>query len=205
MIKGRTVNLRRVRLNDLTFLLKWWQNQELMRYYDRLPIHSPLELDEELRKIISDSRRRSFIIETKSTDPIGLIYLSDIHPADRHCEIHIMIGEPDRKNLFPGAEAGFLLLRYAFHHLNMHKVYGRVLEFAPEAERLMIDIGFTKEAVLRRIVCQKGHLWDLNIYGLLNREYEAFLSEPKGRRYQARSQCLDNSRTVQEHLALREA
>lgn len=191
MIKGRTVNLRRMRLDDLTFIHSWWQDQELMRYYDRLPIHSPLELSEEIRTNIGDSHRLDFVIETKSVDPIGLIYLSNINLNDRHCELHIMIGEPDRRNLFPGAEAGFLLLRYAFHHLNMNKVYGRVMEFATTAERLLIDVGFAKEAILRKIICQRGRLWDLRIYGLLYREFEAFLRKPKGKRYLERARSLD--------------
>lgn len=205
MIKGRTVNLRRMRLNDLTFIVNWWQNQELMRYYDRLPIHSPLELSEEIRKNIGASHRLDFVIETKSVDPIGLIYLSNINLSDRHCEMHIMIGEADRKNLFPGAEAGFLLLRYAFNHLNMNKVYGRVMEFATEAERLLIAIGFSEEAILRKIVCQKGRLWDLRIYGLLYREFEAILRKPKGKRYLARSTCRELSVAPRDNVRLLEA
>jgi len=183
MIKGRTVNLKRVRLNDLTCILKWWQNQHLMQYYDRLTIHSPLELGEELRRNLSTFNRFDFIIETKVREPIGLIYLQKINYNDRHCEMHIMVGEPDKKYQLSGVEAGFLLLYYAFNQLNMHKIYGHVMEFASGAERLLKAVGFKEEAVLKKAIHQKGRFWDVRLYGLLDKEFTVFLNTKGGKRY----------------------
>ena len=194
MIKGRIVNLKRVRLNDLTYILKWWQNQDLMRYYDRLPIHSPLELGEELRRNLSTFNRFDFIIETKVGEPIGLIYLQKISYNDRHCEIHIMIGESDKNTQLAGVEAGFLLLYYAFNQLNIHKVYGHVMEFASGAERLMKAVDFKEEAILKKTIYQKGRFWDVRIYGLLNTEFAVFLNTPAGKRYLAAFQSDPKSR-----------
>ena len=99
-----------------------------------------------------------------------------------------MVGERDKRHIVFGAEAEFLLLLYAFRQLNMHKVYGRVIEYAKEAEALVKEIGFKKEAVLRRLIYQKGQYWDMYLYGILDREFEEFLTTPKGKRYLAASQ-----------------
>ncbi len=188
MIEGRTVNLRRLKIDDLPNVFKWRQDAELMRYYDALPINMPSEIEEELRGDISSTNRLDFIIETKKGESIGTVYLKKINWKDRHTEVHVMVGERDKRYIFFGAEAEFLLLLYAFRQLNMHKVYGRVIEYAKEAENLVKEIGFKKEAVLRRVIYQKGQYWDLYLYGILDREFEEFLTTPKGRRYLAASQ-----------------
>jgi RimJ/RimL family protein N-acetyltransferase len=188
MIRGRTIDLKKLRMKDLSYILKWWQNQDLMRFYDRLPVHSPQELKEELMRNISASNRLDFLIETKTSEPVGITYLEKINWRDRHCKLHVMIGQTDQKNMFFGAEAEFHLLRYAFHQLNMHKVYGSVMEYASAAERLMKDMGFIEEAVLKDLSYQNGRYWDVHLYGLLDREFDAFINTSKGKRYLAASQ-----------------
>jgi RimJ/RimL family protein N-acetyltransferase len=188
MIKGRTVNLRRLGLGDLPEIFRWWQDPELMRHYDELPLNMPLELEQELQTNLSSTNRVDFIIETKKGESIGRVFLRKISWKDRHTELHIMVGEKDKRRMLFGAEAEFLLLFYAFRQLNMHKVYARVMEYAKDSERLVREIGFVKEAVPRKSIYQKGRYWDLYIYGLLDREFEEFLDTPKGKKYLAASQ-----------------
>ena len=183
MIKGRTVNLRRLKIDDLPNILKWRQDAELARYYDELPIHMPLEIEQEIRTKISSPDRLDLVIETKKGEAIGVVFLRNIRWKDRNAELHAMVGEKDKRYIFFGAEALFLLLLYAFRRLNMHKIYGRMIEYAKEAEALMKDVGFEKEAVLRKFIYQKGRYWDFYIYRLLDREFEEFLKSKKGKRY----------------------
>ncbi len=188
MIKGRTVNLRRITVSDLPMVIEWWQDRELMKYYDELPVNSPSEMEHILRQNISAMDRIDYIIETKKKDPIGRVFLSRINREDRNLEIHIMVGKKNRRNMFFGAEAAFLMLLHAFHRLGMHKVYGRVLEYAKEAESLQKEMGFTREAVLKKRYFQRGKYRDALLYGLLDREFENILKLPKGQKYLAASQ-----------------
>jgi RimJ/RimL family protein N-acetyltransferase len=182
MICGRTINLRRLRMDDLQNILKWRQDAELMRYYDMLPIDMPLEIEEELKGNINSAKRVDFIIETKKAESIGTVYLKKINWKDRHTELHIMVAERKKGYGFFGSEAAFLLLLYAFRQLNMHKIYGRVIEYAKEVENLVKEIGFIREAVLRKSIYQKGRYWDLYIYGLLDMEFKKFLDTTKGQK-----------------------
>lgn len=188
MIRGRTVNLRRPKLDDLPNLIKWRQDADLSRYYDILPINMSSELAQELRNNIGSSHRLDFIIETKKGQPMGIAYLKNIRWDDRNAELHTMAGDKDKRHIVLGAEAVFLLLIYAFRQLNIHKIHGRVIEYAKEAEDLMKEVGFVKEAVLRKLVFQKGQYWDVYIYGLLDREFKEFLDGEKGRKYLTASQ-----------------
>ena len=175
-------------MSDLPKVIEWWQDKELLKYYDELPVNSPSEMEHILRQNISAIDRIDYIIETKKKEPIGRVYLSRINREDRNLEIHTMVGEKNRRNMFFGAEAAFLILLHAFHRLGMHKVYGRVLEYAKEAESLQKEMGFTKEAVLKKRYFQKGKYRDAFLYGLLDREFEDLLKSPKGQKYFAASQ-----------------
>lgn len=188
MIKGRTVNLRRITMADLPNVFEWWQDKELMKYYDELPVNAPFEMEHILRQNISAIDRIDYIIETKKKESIGRIFFSRINLEDRHLEIHTMIGEKKKRNMFFGAEAAFLMLLHAFHQLGMHKVYGRVMEYAKEVEVLQKEMGFTKEAVFKKRYFQKGKYRNAFLYGLLDREFEDLLKSPKGQRYLAASQ-----------------
>lgn len=194
MIKGRTVNLRKISVSaDMPKIFEWYQDKELMKYYDELPVGAYFEIEHILRQNMTANDRIDFIIETKKNEQIGRLYLNRINWADRNLEIHTMIGEKNKRNYFFGAEAAFLALLYSFHQLGMHKVYGRLLEYANEAESLQKELGFTKEAVLKKRYFQKGRYQDAVLYGLLDREFETFLGSPKGQKYLAASQgCFQN-------------
>ena len=183
MIKGRSVNLRKITMADLPKVFEWCEDKELMKYYDELPVYAPFEMEHILRQNISAVDRIDYIIETKEKKPIGRIFLSMINWDDRHLELHTMVGEINKRNIFFGAEAAFLMLLYTFHQIGMHKVYGRVIEYAKEAEALLKEIGFTKEAVLKKRYFQGGRYWDAFLYGLLDREFEDLLKSSKGQKY----------------------
>lgn len=174
-------------MSDLPKIIQWWQDKELLKYYDELPVNSPSEMEHILRQNITATDRLDYIIETKKKDPIGRIYLSRINLEDRNLEIHTMIGEKNKRNMFFGAEAAFLILLHAFHQLGMHKVYGRVLEYAKEAEILQKEMSFKKEAVFKKRYFQKGKYQDAFLYGLLDREFEDLLKSTKGQKYLAAS------------------
>jgi len=188
MIKGRMVRLRKVQIDDLSCILKWRQDPELSRYYDVLPINIPLEVEQELRNNLKNSTRLDYIVETYKGAVIGMIYLKNISWKNRNAELHTMVGERSKRHILFGAEAELLLLLYAFHQLNMHKIYGRVIEYANEAKSLIGEAGFEKEAVLKQYVYQRGRYWDVYIYGIINQEFERFTKSKRGRRYISASQ-----------------
>lgn len=186
MIEGRMVNIRRLRISDLPDVYKWRQNEELMRYYDTLPVDSPIEIETEMYNNLNSINRQDFIIETKNMSPIGTIFLNDIDWKDRHAELQTMIGEKEKRHRAFGIEAELQMLIYAFHFLNLHKIYAQIIQYAQESKRLIEQAGFVQEAVFKKKFYQKGTYWDVYIYGLLHNEFNAFLKTPKAIRYLTR-------------------
>lgn len=183
MIRGQTANLRKMRMTDLGLVYKWWDDGALAKYYDRNPIFSREEIEAETRRNVSAPDRLDFIIESRTEEPVGLIYLKNIDWINRNCELHAMVGERDHRHIYCGVHAEFLLLMYSFRQLNMHKVYARVIEFGSEQRRLVEAVGFVEEAVSKQFVYQQGKYWDLHIYAILDWEFEVFLNSSKGRKY----------------------
>ncbi len=52
-------------MSDLPKIIQWWQDKELLKYYDELPVNSPSEMEHILRQNITATDRLDYIIETK--------------------------------------------------------------------------------------------------------------------------------------------
>jgi len=188
MITGRFIILRQITMSDMPKVVEWYQDSELMKYYDELTVNSPREIEQILQQNITTGDRIDYIIETNDREPIGRIFLKNINWLNRNLEIHTMVGQKNKRNLVFGAEAAFLILLYSFHTLNMHKVYGRVMDYAIEILKLMKEMNFTKEAVCKKKCFQQGKYHDVLFFGLLDREFEQFLQSQKGQKYYTASQ-----------------
>jgi RimJ/RimL family protein N-acetyltransferase len=154
-----------------------------MQFYDRLPILSPEEVHEELTVLLKATDRIYFIIESGKNNPIGTAYLDAIDWTNRNAELNVMVADQVNKKLPYGANAAFLLIKYAFNKMNMQKIYARTMDYAVESQKLLQDIPFTREAILRDYFFQGGRYLGFHIYGLLSSEFEYFLSTSKGQKY----------------------
>lgn len=166
MIRGRTVTLRRLTLEDVPHLRAWWQDAELMRFYDLLPIKNSQEIREEVCGLLKNPTRLDFLVHDIQGHPIGQAYLKNIDWKNRHCDIVVMIAHPEYRRRFCGAETSFLLLRHAFHELNMHKVYARILDHAKDSLALARILPFEEEAVLRKTATQNDTRRSIYIFAL---------------------------------------
>lgn len=183
MIQGRLVNVRKLRTNDIPHLVKWFQDSNILEYYDRFPLKRSWEIERDMNHQMNSINSLNFIIENKKGEPLGLCYLSRINWINRNAEIHILIGDSTKRGLMFGAEAELHVLMYSFQSLNLHKVYARIISYATSAEKLVKDVGFVLEATVKNKYYQNGRYWDLNIYGLLDREFLEFVNSPKGLKY----------------------
>jgi RimJ/RimL family protein N-acetyltransferase len=66
-----------------------------------------------------------------------------------------------------------LLLHFAFGELNLRRVQLTVFSYNAAAIRLYEKLGFRREGAFREFVQRDGQLYDLYLYGLLRREWEA--------------------------------
>ena len=177
IINGKSILLRPVCFGDMELFRNWWSDIELMRHFDQLPPLTYNQIEQEFRKNLNAGNRIDFIIEDKAQLPIGTIYLKNINWKDRNAELHTLIAGEAYRNLGFGIEAQYYVLQYAFNEINMHKMYGRVLEYARDNIKLMEFVGYKKEVICKKAVFHNGRYWDLYIFGLLKREFDSFLKQ----------------------------
>jgi len=97
------------------------------------------------------------------------------------CFTGIAIGEKDEWGKKYGEEALRLLIEYAFHHLNLHRISSGAVEFNERSIKLHKKLGFQEEGRLRKERFENGKYWDRTLFGLLKEEYihkEVFSQEP---------------------------
>ena len=91
---------------------------------------------------------------------------------NRNAELGIAIWKKDYWGKGYGADAIKTLLKYAFHELNLHKVYLRVYDFNKRAIRCYEKAGFKKEGILREVFWRNGKWHDTILMGILQSEFE---------------------------------
>ena len=71
-----------------------------------------------------------------------------------------------------GTDAALTLLRYAFAHLDLYRVWAATAEHNTAAQHVLSKCGFAQEGREREAVYCAGRRWDRLIYGLLRPDYE---------------------------------
>jgi len=97
IIKGRLVNLRKIRLDDIGYIARWQQDEELMKYYDESVFKTIDEISKGILNNLKSPERIDYMIETIGKKPIGTIALKRIDWISKNCEILIMVGEERKK------------------------------------------------------------------------------------------------------------
>lgn len=114
-----------------------------------------------------------FTLRMRSDDRlIGYARLFWIEWSNGCGRVELGIGSPADRRQGYGSDALSLLLRYAFHELNLHRLTAAVPEYNPGAVRLFEKAGFQQEVRRRQALNRDGRRWDLLHYGLLRSEWQ---------------------------------
>jgi RimJ/RimL family protein N-acetyltransferase len=66
-----------------------------------------------------------------------------------------------------------LVLRFAFHEINLHRLQLTVFAYNERAIASYERLGFVREGVFREFINHDGRRYDMILYGLLRHEWEA--------------------------------
>lgn len=170
---GERICLSGLLEEDLPALLNWINERELVIF--NAPYHPVSEAHH--RGWFEALAHRSDIVlfgirHNERDRLVGTCQLHAIHPVHRSAELQIRIGDAEYRGRGYGTEAVSLLLRFAFHDLNLNRVYLHVFETNKVAIGLYEKLGFTREGVLRQAAHIDGTYVDVVVMGLLRAEYE---------------------------------
>lgn len=169
---GARLYLRPLEEADIPTCLRWINDPEITRTLATFRPWNELREREWFQGLYKDEHNIGLAIALKENDKhIGNIGLHGLDWKNREAELGIMIGEKDEWDKGYGSEAISLMLEYGFERLNLHRIYLRVYEHNPRAQRCYEKAGFRREGVMRESVFNEGRYWDTIFMGILEREW----------------------------------
>ncbi|ABS61053.1 GNAT family N-acetyltransferase [Fervidobacterium nodosum] len=176
IIKGKISKIRPLEIGDSKILVEYLNNEEVKEYLSLVfPINNFLEEEWIKRNAISHNNL-TFAIEADNKI-IGTVGFKDIDWIARSAEYGIAIYTPEYWNKGIGTEVTQLMLRYGFEYLNLNRIWLRVFENNPRAQRVYEKCGFIQEGRERQGRYYKGHYWDVIRMSILAEEYWRIMSE----------------------------
>ncbi|MFX1566621.1 MAG: GNAT family N-acetyltransferase [Promethearchaeota archaeon] len=176
MFTGKTIRLRSLELDDIPGITQVYNSLEARRFLDNV---APLSSDDLNKWIRSTWQGRKghhnyfFAIELTNTKKLlGMCGLFDVAKINRKAELMIVIFENQYRGKGYGTESLQLLLKYAFHQLNLHRVVLFVHDLNTRAQRFYEKIGFKPDGRRRQASFFEGAYHDLLLYDMLASEFE---------------------------------
>ncbi len=172
MIDGHLVRLRAIKRDDLALITDWRNSQEVKKTLFNQDTVTLTQQDHWFENVIQADDRRAFVIETLEQRPLGLIQLFDIDWSNRNADWGFYVGELEYRMRGHGAEAEYLLLRYAFEQLDLHRVYCQTFAFNTKVISMHRRFGFVDEGLLRQHIYRDGRYEDVVVSGLVKSEFQ---------------------------------
>ncbi|KMK76833.1 spermidine N1-acetyltransferase [Alkalihalobacillus pseudalcaliphilus] len=141
------IKLRPLEREDLKYVHKLNNDAKIMSYWFEEPYEAFVELQDLFDKHIHKQNERRFIIEA-DTQIAGLVELVEIDHIHRRAEFQIII-DPHTQGRGFAYTATRLAMKYAFHILNLHKLYLVVDKENHKAIHIYQKAGFEIEGELK--------------------------------------------------------
>ena len=173
MLSNTQIRLRALSSADADLLIKWRFAEDNYAYFFEC---IPVSREQNLKWIEAAQSKGSeinFIAERISDFvPVGMIALVGIDARSQKCEMgRVLIGKAEDRKSGLGGGMIRLLLRYAFLHLNMRKVYCEVFADNENAIRFYKKHGFKEDGLFKEHVYKNGEFKDVLHMSIFKKDY----------------------------------
>jgi RimJ/RimL family protein N-acetyltransferase len=173
LFHGELVKLSAIREEDAAIMAKWGEDSEYLRNVDT-DIALPVTKEQYENEGESDPNEAYFRLRTIESDKlIGFVVIHRIEWNNQAGLLAIGIGDSKNHSKGYGSDALKLILRFAFHELNLNRVGLDVIEYNKKAIHAYEKVGFQHEGRMRSAVSRDGKSYDRLIMGILRLEWEA--------------------------------
>lgn len=173
-LKGDIVYLRALEPEDLDFIYSIendetiWEVSNTQTPYSKFLIKRYLENAQQ--DIYEAKQLRLAICRNKEIRAVGLIDLFEYDPRNSRAGVGIMIKNAGDKRLGIGSEALQLLIKYSFHHLNLHQLYANIDTGNEASIALFTKFGFQKIGTKKDWNITGGKFADESLFQLINHQ-----------------------------------
>lgn len=180
MLEGRLVRLRATEPSDGERAATWLNDPEVTYYLGERYGRSAGDgawLSDGPSPAFADVR---LAVETKDGEHIGGINLHRVQAEDRKAGLGIILGAKDHWGRGYGRDAIETLLRFAFHEMNLNRVWLTVTAGHERGIACYRRCGFREEARHREGFYKHGRYWDFIVMGILRSDFDALRNSAKG-------------------------
>jgi RimJ/RimL family protein N-acetyltransferase len=175
LFQGKLVKLSVSRDTDAEEMAVWQEDSDYLRKVDTDIAYpkSPLLIKEQ--DLSRGLRTNSFEFRLRTIENdclIGFVALHSIEWNNQSSLLAIGIGDTNYRRKGFGSEALRLILRYAFHELNLNRIGLDVISYNTPAIEAYKKVGFKVEGQMRNAVLRDGKPFDRMIMGILHDEWE---------------------------------
>jgi UDP-4-amino-4,6-dideoxy-N-acetyl-beta-L-altrosamine N-acetyltransferase len=153
---------------DIARVFAWRNHEEVRRYMYTQHEISLVEHTRWFEQVSKDPSRHLLIFENNAV-PLGFINFHQASPggvADWG-----FYAAPDTPK-GTGRQLGQAAMKYAFSHLNLHKICGQALNYNERSIKFHRNLGFQQEGILREQHFDGYHYHDIVSFGLLASEWQ---------------------------------
>ncbi|MDX8344618.1 GNAT family N-acetyltransferase [Rossellomorea sp. YZS02] len=168
--------LRKLCLDDTQSAFDHWLSDERVSDHRVSPAHKNVaETKVRMEKVVGGYDSKEFCywgIELKDGQVlIGEIDLYDFNSSTGNCEVSYSIGY-NWWNKGYGTETLKAVVKFAFIHMNVHKLSAAHNTDNPASGRIMEKAGMKQEGIIRHMIRNaKGQYKDCAVYGILREDY----------------------------------
>ncbi|NMO51885.1 GNAT family N-acetyltransferase [Actinoplanes sp. TBRC 11911] len=182
-LESDRIALRPIEKDDLTQLVTWFQDPEVLRFQSSGPF-IPRSVSALAEEYSSASGRRDtdvwLAVFSKSEEKvIGTVALQGGGGFNRTATFILMIGPPYQDRGY-GLAATRLTLSYGFSQLGLHRIQLVVFGFNERAMKTYKNAGFVEEGRARDSLFRDGRFHDVVHMGILDEEWRALSASRAG-------------------------
>ena len=172
-LKGDKIFLRPLKTDDISINYQKWLNDPDISYWNsrnRFPI-STKEMYNYIQNSFKNQREIILaVLDNITKKHIGNISLLNINYHDSNAEIAFLLGEKSYWGKGIMFEAGDLLIKHAFHQLNLNRVYCSTPSGNKSMLKLASKLNFKKEGIRRQAFFKHNSYFDIIEFGILKNE-----------------------------------
>ncbi|REB07442.1 N-acetyltransferase [Sporosarcina sp. BI001-red] len=174
VLETERIRLREINKEDANRIFSYFSSDEVTRYYGQdsfRKIEEAENLIEIFHKNYSEKRGIRWGIECKETNQlIGTIGFHLWSPRHKRAEIGYDL-HPDNWGYGYAQEAVAAIISYGFNVMELTRIGAVVFIENESSNKLLVNLGFESEGILKSYMYQDGVAHDTYIYSLIRNNY----------------------------------
>jgi RimJ/RimL family protein N-acetyltransferase len=176
MIQGKNIYLKPFEKEDIEFVLSLVNDQELAYWEGKNEFPKTMAEQENWFMNNNDSKQRFIVCEKETNIKYGYVsfYFKDVISRAAHTAIKL---SQDSRGKGIGTDSVKTIMSFAFNKMNVHRLFGHIIEFNIGSMKLFTKCGWSVEGKERESIFMNGKHHDNILVSILSHEYYDYEEE----------------------------